>query len=72
MYLVNGYNRSVFLTPMFVEECQMFKVPQSSIEASDKVEVWGTTFDDAGSDYCEWRFFKGDKEVAPRHRINGY
>ena len=39
----------------------------------EKVEVWGSSFNDPGDDFNEFRFFKKDS-TTPFHtlRLNGY
>jgi hypothetical protein len=37
----------------------------------DRLELWGTSFTDAGEDYCEWRLYSGDKLLVTK-RAPGY
>lgn len=50
-----------FFSPRFDEE---------QIKQADRVEVWATSFNDAG-EYCEFRLMKGDKVLA-KSQIRGY
>lgn len=40
-------------------------------ETADRMEVWGTSFDDDGPDCCVFRLFKGNKEIATT-TVNDY
>ena len=58
MYKINtisGENaiKSDFFIPHLVSE--------EVIKISERCEVWGTEFKDAGEDYCEFRFFKSNE-----------
>ena len=36
-----------------------------------KLELWGSSFDDQGEDFCEYRLFNGEQMVASK-RVGGY
>jgi hypothetical protein len=36
------------------------------------MEVWGTSFDDPGPDYCDFRLKDQDGNVLACKRVNGY
>jgi hypothetical protein len=44
---------------------------QEQIDASDSMQVWGSSFSDPGGDYVEFKLFNGEKVVAER-RLAGY
>jgi hypothetical protein len=46
-------------------------VPEDLAKQVDRLELWGTSFDDPGEDYCEWRLYSGDKLLATRY-VPGY
>jgi len=62
-------NINLPLVTMFVK----FPVPLT--ERADRIEVWGTTFDNEGDnegpDYCEFRLMKGNQILA-KQIVNGY
>lgn len=35
------------------------------------MELWGTSFDDPGPDFCEYRLFKGREQIGSK-RFPGY
>ena len=39
--------------------------------AADKMEVWGSSFDDPGPDFCEFRLLQANQIVATK-RVAGY
>jgi hypothetical protein len=41
------------------------------VEKADKLEVWGSSFTDAGEDYCVYKLFKDNKEIKSK-RVAGY
>lgn len=45
--------------------------PQDKIKEADTIEVWGTSFTDAGEDRCEYRLTKND-EVIWKQEVKGY
>ena len=70
MYLVESHDKdSMENDPIFkgtVNFCNV-KIPPEA----DRCEIWGTSFDDGGSDYCEYRFFKGDIRINTQ-QVAGY
>jgi hypothetical protein len=40
-------------------------------EQADKLEVWGSSANDSGPDYCEFRLIK-DNETIFTERVGGY
>jgi len=45
--------------------------PPEVVARVDRLKVWGTTFDEPGPDFCEFRGFQGNVLVASR-RLDGY
>jgi len=44
---------------------------EDEIQGAEKLEIWGSSFNDPGEDWCEYRlFFPGGKQKAIR--IPGY
>jgi len=41
------------------------------IQDADKIEVWATSFNDEGPDYCEFRLMKKDQVISSK-RVDGY
>ena len=56
---------------IFRQQATMFKIPLDVIEQADRCEVWGTSFDEVGPDYCEYRFFKDHNSLTVIH-VKGY
>jgi len=40
-------------------------------EGADRMEVWASSFSDAGDDYCEFRIMNGT-EILKRKKVNGF
>jgi hypothetical protein len=55
---------------MFYQMASFCNVPVDKYSNADRCEVWGTSFSEP-SEYCEYRFFEGDKQIAT-HRVTGY
>ena len=69
MHLVNTVKKDDILSDPLIT---MFAVPpKDKVEESDRLEVWGSDFDDEGDDYCEYRLMNGT-EVVWQRRIAGY
>ncbi len=48
-------------------------VTLSELEKTSKVEVWTSSFDDIGDDFCEYRFFSPYSDRPYKvQRTNGY
>jgi hypothetical protein len=41
------------------------------VRRATRMEVWGSSFDTPGADYCEFRLFDGDV-LIDRKRVGGY
>jgi hypothetical protein len=46
-------------------------VPPEIVAQADQLEVWATSFKDAGPDYCEFRFMKKN-EIIFKVRVDGF
>lgn len=44
---------------------------ESSAKRADTLEVWGSSFDDPGPDYCKYILRKGGVIIA-EYRVEGY
>jgi len=70
MYLVdtitekNTIKRDPMIT-MFVS------FPEADIDQADRLEVWGSSFNEGSEDCCEYRLMKGKEAIATK-RVNGY
>jgi len=40
-------------------------------EQADKMEIWGSGFNDIGDDFCDYKLFKNN-EVIENKRVTGY
>lgn len=38
----------------------------------ERLEIWATSFNDPGPEYCEFRCFDGDGNLIGTYRIDGY
>jgi len=46
--------------------------PEAKVEGAARMEVWGSSFSDAGDDYCEFRLFDdGGRRIASA-RVDGF
>lgn len=50
--------------------CFQPKFDQGSLDKADRLEVWATSFNDAG-EYCEFRLMSGDTTIATS-TVGGY
>lgn len=72
MHLVDKYSKDQMGTGSFFRSQATFaQIPADIIDQADACEIWGTSFKDAGEDYCEFRFFK-DSNPLRTFRVNGY
>jgi len=39
---------------------------------ADRMEVWGSSFDDNGPDFCEFRLFDAQGNLIAVNRVAGY
>lgn len=70
MYLVQTYKKTMRETasshppfgPAFTDE---------QINQADKLEVWGSSFNDPGDDFCEFRLMKNNKIIFSK-RVDGF
>ena len=46
-------------------------VPAEVAKEADRLEVWGSSFQDDGADFCEFRFFKND-QLIHKVKVDGY
>ncbi len=47
------------------------KVSQLQFDEADKMEVWSSSFNDAGEDFNEFRLFRNGERTTTR-RVSGY
>ena len=47
-------------------------VPGDVAARTDRVEVWGSSFDDNGADFCEFRLFDAQGNLIAVNRVAGY
>ena len=71
MYLVETYDKAQMAGTMFALSRTMYNLPDEVVEQADECEVWGTSFNEGSSDYCEFRF-KKDGTVFRTIRVEGY
>lgn len=69
MYLVETVAKDDIRGNQFVEMFVTFSDEQ--IEMADRLEVWGTNFNEGTEDYCEYRLMNGDTVIVNR-RVAGY
>lgn len=71
MYLIETVEKEALMDKksMFRQMAQFSSVPVD--ESADFCELWGSSFKDGGSDFCEYRFFKNAKQFA-NYRVQGY
>jgi hypothetical protein len=69
MHLIEKLDKEQMKGAMFIQSTNMFGV-QVPLKA-DRCEIWGTSFNDVGGDYCEYRFFDGVYAVGTQ-RVAGY
>lgn len=46
--------------------------PQSTVDATETLEVWYSSFSDDGGDYTEWRALDAKGDVLATKRVGGY
>ncbi len=46
--------------------------PEPVVAVTAKLETWGSSFADAGGDWCEFRAFNASGEQIATRRIDGY
>lgn len=46
--------------------------PGAKVEKAERMEVWGSSFNDAGGDYCEFRLFDDAGRQIAQSRVDGY
>lgn len=46
--------------------------PEPVVAVTAKLETWGSSFTDAGGDWCEFRAFNASGEQIATRRIDGY
>jgi hypothetical protein len=70
MYLISTYDQEMGRK---IATCEVFgpRFSDEEVDKSDKLEVWGTSFDDEGDDYCEFRLLK-ENEIISTKRVDGY
>jgi len=44
---------------------------QEQVDQADRLEVWGSSFTDAGEDFCEYRLFEKGQQIATK-RVAGF
>lgn len=44
---------------------------RAEVAGSDRLEIWGSSFNDPGPDFCEFRFYKGAEPVVTGN-VPGY
>jgi hypothetical protein len=47
-------------------------LPDSVVSRSEKLEVVGSSFDDPGADWCEFRAYDADSQLIASRRVMGY
>jgi hypothetical protein len=48
------------------------KFSDEEVAKATKMEVWGTTFDHPGADFCEFRLINEKDEIILKTRVDGY
>lgn len=46
--------------------------PESVVSVTERLEVWASSFTDAGGDYCEFRAFDAEGKPVGTRQISGY
>lgn len=46
--------------------------PEAKVERAARMEVWGSSFSDAGADYCEFRLFDDAGRQIASARVEGF
>jgi hypothetical protein len=47
-------------------------LPDSVVRRTEKLEVVGSSFDDPGADWCEFRAYDADGKLIASRRVMGY
>lgn len=72
MYLIEKVTKENMGKDSFFRNTAHFcRIPDSLIDQADACEIWGTSFKDAGNDFCEYRFFK-DGVLIKMVKVEGY
>jgi len=46
--------------------------PGAKVEVAERMEVWGSGFNDPGPDFCEFRLFDAEGRKIASRRVDGY
>lgn len=67
-----------YLVETITEKPKMYKpfgarnpFPDEQVQAADRLEIIGSSFEDPGDDWCEFRLMKGQECIASQ-RCAGY
>jgi len=71
-YITDGDDQNVSINE-FIHNPPPFspEFTEEEVKDADKIEVWATSFNDEGPDYCEFRLMKKDQVISSK-RVDGY
>jgi hypothetical protein len=69
MYLVDTIAKDRIQSDPMVTMFVRFS--DEDVAKADRLEIWGTSFNEGGSDYCDYRLMDGDTVVVSRS-VAGY
>jgi hypothetical protein len=57
-----------------IVQCPPFGFPKftlDEVKEAERLEVWGSSFNDPGDDFCEFRVIKNNETILTK-RVDGY